>query len=124
MKVSAREIGLQCKRTTRTVKKEGASNDSAGGISLLRWKTPPTKALPLVRYRRCASLGKCRSVRENCPLSGIRRFSTFGSCKCITSMGIAVGTLTVVRFNGQSPLLRVSVIGGSTVLVVFRTPHE
>ena len=75
-KVSAREIGLQCKRTTRTVKKEGASNDSAGGISLLRWKTPPTKALPLVRYRRCASLGKCRSVRENCPLSGIRRFST------------------------------------------------
>ena len=39
-------------------------------------------------------------------------------------MRIAVGTLTVVRFNGQGPLLRVSVIGGSTVLVVYRTPHE
>ena len=31
--------------------------------------------LPLVRYRRCASIGKCRSVRETCPLSGIRRLS-------------------------------------------------
>ena len=34
------------------------------------YKTPP-----LVRYRRCASIGKCRSVRETCPLSGIWRLS-------------------------------------------------
>ena len=60
------------------------------------YKTPP-----LVRYRRCASIGKCRSVRETCPLSGIRSCPLFGSCKCIASTGIAVGTATVVRYSGD-----------------------
>ena len=60
------------------------------------YKTPP-----LVHYRRCASIGKCRSVRETCPLSGIRSCPLFGSCKCIASTGIAVGTATVVRYSGD-----------------------
>ena len=68
----------------------------AGNYSNSAYKTPP-----LVRYRRCASIGKCRSVRETCPLFGIRRCPLFGSCKCIASRGIAVGTSAVVRYSGD-----------------------
>ena len=44
-------------------------------IVYYNFPTPPTKVPPLVRYRRCASIGKCRSVHKTCPLSGIRRLS-------------------------------------------------
>ena len=40
-------------------------------------------------------------MRETCPLSGIRSCPLFGSCKCIASTGIAVGTATVVRYSGD-----------------------
>ena len=40
-------------------------------------------------------------MREICPLSGIRSCPLFGSCKCIASTGIAVGTATVVRYSGD-----------------------
>ena len=42
---------------------------------IYNFPTPPTKAPPLVHYRRCTSIGKCRSVHETCPLSGVRRLS-------------------------------------------------
>ena len=55
----------------------------------------------IVQSLRCASIGKCRPVRETCPLSGIRSCPLFGSCKSIASTGIAVGTATVVRYSGD-----------------------
>ena len=38
-------------------------------------------------------------VHADCPLPGILRLSAIGSSKCIESMGIAVGVLTVARYT-------------------------
>ena len=72
--------------TSGTLAREKVSNSA--------YKTPP-----LVRYRRCTSIGKCRSVPRlvRCPEFG--GCPLFGSCKCIASTGIAVGTSTVVRYS-------------------------
>ena len=74
--------------TSGTLAREKVSNSA--------YKTPP-----LVRYRRCASIGKCCSVPRlvRCPEFG--GCPLFGSCKCIASTGIAVGTSTVVRYSGD-----------------------
>ena len=54
---------------------------------------------PLVRYWRCFSIGKCRSVRSVCPLFGIRRLSAIWEQKMYII--IAVGTSTAVRYSEE-----------------------
>ena len=61
-------------------------------------EAPPTSTQPFVPYWRCTSIGKYDLVHADCPLSRIQGHPLFRSSKCTASMGIVVGTLTVVRY--------------------------
>ena len=62
-------------------------------------------------------MGKCHSVRSACLFGGVLYFM---KQKMYCIYRIVVGTSTVVRYTEEVAIGKGSIIGGSTVFIVYR----
>ena len=78
-------------------------------------KLRPHEPHPLVHYQTCFYMGRCCSVHNTCPLSGIQRLSAIQEQKMYCIYGNSSWYIHGGPLYGGGPLLGGSVIRGSTV---------